>query len=581
MKGVQNPFTYSTPSSGIRDYSSTSAVGASVVETIALNAANEIEYQLEQARTLIGKPPMKRGRPNPFVPFMQDGAKLTDEQMASVISSTFSRVVSRAPNETEVRKYVDFLKKNIRETGDAPASLKATLTAVYLSPEAIYRMEWGLGPVDKHGRRLLSPDELAYALSYALFDTGPTGGGNSENAKRIGQALASGKLTTREDVAMVVAQILNSETHRPIGGQAKNVVPRIMRFFHEFFGYNKATTVFKDRARVNQHDLYHDPRHLVVAADNLIKVILREDRNVFEELLTTNRALVFHDGNNQAQIDRHKAFNELFGSAVMSDAELKKGGAIQRNLMDFLQADVKRIRNRLSADDRERFDGYVDTFESLRVREERKVSLKSRIAKNNPGYNADKYTSMTHMDRMECQFELGTAAIIAGLTNVITLRPDTLGAMYQRLGTGSLGLHQIGHGAGLTDGTTSVQLRKKIVGYHIGLMAKMAARLDGIPEGNGTMLDNTLIVYTSCTGGKHHAGTTDWPFLLLGGVGDKLKLGRYLQYPSYTRKGHKSIANLYMSIMQAADVTYGAHFGQVDPSLRDIDVSGPLSELLM
>lgn len=43
---------------------------------------------------------------------------------------------------------------------------------------------------------------------------------------------------------------------------------------------------------------------------------------------------------------------------------------------------------------------------------------------------------------MECPFELAAAAIVAGLTNVVTLRPDTLGAQYQKLGTGSLGLHQ-------------------------------------------------------------------------------------------------------------------------------------------
>lgn len=276
-----------------------------------------------------------------------------------------------------------------------------------------------------------------------------------------------------------------------------------------------------------------------------------------------------------------KAFNELFGSVVMSDGDLKKESAIKRNLMDFLKEDAKRIRKRLTTQlDRERFDGYVDTFESLRMREQRKAALKDRIKKNAPRYVADKYKARNHMDRMECQFELATAAIVAGLTNVVTLRPDTLGAQYQKLGTGSLGLHQIGHGAGVDD-MTSPQLRRKIVGYHMGLIARMAKRFAGIREGDGTMLDNTLIVYTSCAGGQHHAGGTDWPFITIGGVSGKLKTGRYIQYPSYAQKGHKSIANFYMSIMTAADTRYGKHFGQVDPGLRDIDISGPLPELLV
>ena len=54
---------------------------------------------------------------------------------------------------------MSFLKKNI-QTGGNLEGLKTTLTAMFLS-EAIYRMEFGLGEVDQHGRRHLSPDEIA------------------------------------------------------------------------------------------------------------------------------------------------------------------------------------------------------------------------------------------------------------------------------------------------------------------------------------------------------------------------------------------------------------------------------------
>lgn len=275
-----------------------------------------------------------------------------------------------------------------------------------------------------------------------------------------------------------------------------------------------------------------------------------------------------------------KAFNELFGAAVMSQAELNKEMSLNRNLMDFLKDDAGRIRSRLGNDDRERFDAYVDTFESLRRREERKTALRDRIKESAPRYVADKYTSMQHMDRMEAQFELGTAAIVAGLTNVITLRPDTLGTLYGDLGFGSLGLHAIGHGANLVDGTSSVQMRQQVDAYHIGLIAKMAQRFESIPEGDGSVLDNTLIVYLSCAGGKHHGGNSDWPVMLLGGVGDKLRTGSHLQYPAYKQDGHKTLANLYMSLMLAGGLEVGDTFGQQDPVLRDLDLAGPLGELL-
>ena len=184
------------------------------------------------------------------------------------------------------------------------------------------------------------------------------------------------------------------------------------------------------------------------------------------------------------------------------------------------------------------------------------------------------------MDRMEAQFELGAAAIVAGLTNVITLRPDTLGTLYQDLGFQSLGLHAIGHGAELPSGLNSYEMRKKVDAYHMGLVAKMALTFESIPEGNGTMLDNTLIVYLSCAGGKHHGGNTDWPAVLLGGCGGKLKMGQYLQYPSYKKAGHKTLGNLYLSLLAAGGVESGEQFGQIDPALKDLDLKGPLQELL-
>ena len=94
------------------------------------------------------------------------------------------------------------------------------------------------------------------------------------------------------------------------------------------------------------------------------------------------------------------------------------------------------------------------------------------------------------------------------------------------------------------------------------------------------MLDNTTIVYMSCAGGSHHSGQTDWPFVLVGGMQDRLKMGRYIQYPSYQKAGHRTIANLYLTLMQAAGMQTGDHFGQIDANLKDFDLAGPLSELL-
>ena len=300
VKGLQNPFTFNTPNSGIRDYAISSEVGASTVETILLNANAELEYLFAQAANV----DPKQRRPNPITPFVIDqAAELTDEQLKAPITSTFNRIVSRQPTEEEIHKYLDFLRANIEQTGDPAGSLAITLKAIYLSPEAIYRAEWGLGEEDKHGRRMLSPDELAYAVAYALFDGGPY---NGRDSTVVGRARQEGKLETREDVKALLESILFAEEYRPIGGKNKGTVPRLMRFFDEFFGYKKAIDVFKDNEHVSAHGLNHNPRRLVGDANSLIRIILSEDKNVIERLLTTNEALIFHNGNNEEPIRRYQ-----------------------------------------------------------------------------------------------------------------------------------------------------------------------------------------------------------------------------------------------------------------------------------
>ena len=275
-----------------------------------------------------------------------------------------------------------------------------------------------------------------------------------------------------------------------------------------------------------------------------------------------------------------KAYDELFGTATKSQAELDQAAAIQRNLTSFLEGDAKRVQTRLEGEDRQQFTGYVDTFAALRDRAARKAALRERIAAHAPKFDARTLESGTHMARMTCQFELGTAALLAGLTNVVTLRPDTLGAQYQDLGAGLLGVHAIGHGGGIPEGPDSRELRRRIDGFHIGLIAKLARRLAEEPEGNGTMLDNTLIVYTSCAGGQHHGGNSDWPFVLVGGAGGNLRTGRYLQYPSYGNPGHRPIGSLYLAILAGAGIAHDEHFGQPDPQLRELDTAGPLPHLI-
>ena len=177
----------------------------------------------------------------------------------------------------------------------------------------------------------------------------------------IGAAEREGKLQSKEEIVTLLTEILQDEPYRPIGGQSKDAIPRILRFFREFFGYGEALDVFKDQQRINEHGLWHDPRTLVKDADNLIKVILREDKMVFERLLTTNEALVFHSGDNQSIIDSYERtiadLRTWDEERVVKDIARRKAGVLKKpkyknnpNLVGPEHAKIDRIGRTLLAE---------------------------------------------------------------------------------------------------------------------------------------------------------------------------------------------------------------------------------------
>jgi len=192
----------------------------------------------------------------------------------------------------------------------------------------------------------------------------------------------------------------------------------------------------------------------------------------------------------------------------------------------------------------------------------------------------EKQTTSTASLILEAQFETAAAALLAGLTNVVTL---TSGGGGQRFGSfpeyGILDLHGIGHGASYA-GKTNEECFVEVRRLHTRLIAGLAKKLAAVPEGNGTMLDNTLIVYLSDSGEGHHPSLYEWPVVLIGTLGGRLKTGgRYLQFPAYGTKNHRTTANLFLTLLHAAGAPR-EKFGVADLGLKDLDTKGPIAELL-
>jgi hypothetical protein len=205
--------------------------------------------------------------------------------------------------------------------------------------------------------------------------------------------------------------------------------------------------------------------------------------------------------------------------------------------------------------------------------------MSEQIKKGKPVFT-DKYTTMTIEDRLEAHCEIAAGALISGLTNVVTIRTDGLGSQYNKLGFVGGQVHGIGHGK-VPEGAKSVDHARGLIrGFQLDNVASIAAKLAAIPEGNGTMLDNTTIIYFSDVGDKHHASNKEWPFVVLGDMGGKLKsAGQYIQYPHKGHTGHHTIASWWMTLLEAVGKTQDG-FGMKDKNVDPQAQRSPLKELL-
>lgn len=278
------------------------------------------------------------------------------------------------------------------------------------------------------------------------------------------------------------------------------------------------------------------------------------------------------------QCDPELAYQKLFGS-IATGGDIRKKYERTGNVLDAMTEDIKKLQGELSADEREKLDHYLEGFETLRDRRVKLTEMHKALKDSAPEIT-DKYTSNVTTLHLEAHFDMATAALVTGIGNVVTLHCDDLNSSYAGLGL-SPKVHAIGHGSGSGD-YSSQDCRNMIRDFHIELIAGMAAKLDATPEGDGTMLDNTLIVYVSDNSDKHHSSAREWPMVALGNLGGALKTqGRYLAYPRYESKNHhQTIGNWLTTICHAAGVPVD-HFGQPDLSLGRLEMQqGPLQELL-
>ncbi len=330
LYGITNPFVL-PDRSGIRDYAITPLDGGHLL--MMLNNAQWMSHkQIRSARVKKGdfKADYFENRADRFSPptppafesIILNAAKPSEAALIAAIQAQFGIVLQRPANDTELAKYLELISSAIEVAGNTEG-LRQMLVAVLLESELLYRLEFGGGPVDEYGRKMLSPREASYAISYALGDWGPD--------PVLVKAAAEGRLNTKDDYQREVLRLLADQNYYK--GQIDPAIndstvvshPKIIRFFREFFGYPGALKVFKDNNRSGGY--YQNPGRgssatpgsLIREADRVVETHVRQDKNVFENLLTTDQFFMYHNVNNEKGSKIVAGWRELYDTLKDTD----------------------------------------------------------------------------------------------------------------------------------------------------------------------------------------------------------------------------------------------------------------------
>ena len=237
-------------------------------------------------------------------------------------------------------------------------------------------------------------------------------------------------------------------------------------------------------------------------------------------------------------------FEKLFGEG---GTKVDRQNSLRRraSLLDFMKDDMSRLKRELGSADRERVDEYLDSVREV----ERRIQHAESGLEENPQPDMDRPVGVpaSYGDHARLMFDLQLLAMRADVTRVMTfqLARETSNRTYPEIGV-SDPHHPLSHHG---NDPGKIERMSKINAFHVSLFAEYLGKLAKTPEGNGTLLDQSLILYGSGMGNPNLHDHTNLPVLVAGGKSIGVKGNRHIQYDKAT-----PLANLHLTLLDRAGV---------------------------
>jgi hypothetical protein len=237
-------------------------------------------------------------------------------------------------------------------------------------------------------------------------------------------------------------------------------------------------------------------------------------------------------------------FETLFGEGG-SMAERRAAIRNKASLLDSFTADLSRLQRTLGPGDRAKVSDYLDTVREV----ERRIQKAEVDAAEHPMRDLDRPVGVpaAYAEHARLMFDLQLLALQGDVTRVTTfqLARETSNRTYPEIGV-SDPHHPLSHHG---NDPEKIARMAKINAFHVSLFAEFLGKLKATPDGEGTLLDHSLLLYGSGIGNPNIHDHTNLPIIVAGGSATGMKGNRHLTFAKPT-----PLANLHLTLLDKVGV---------------------------
>ena len=244
------------------------------------------------------------------------------------------------------------------------------------------------------------------------------------------------------------------------------------------------------------------------------------------------------------EINPRKVFERMFGQGGSAEERLAR---IQedRSILDAITKDVASLQGKLGPSDRQTMTQYLENIREIErriQRAEKNQGDEGLLLPNRPAG-----VPFDFEEHVRLMYDLMALAYQANITRVVTfmVSREVSNRTYPQVSVGD-GHHAISHHQNRAE---KMEKNVRIQTFNVGMFAEFVEKLKKIPDGDGTLLDNMVLLYGSNMSNSNAHDHYPLPNLVLGGAAGRMKGGRHLRYADHT-----PMTNLLVSMLEKAGV---------------------------